>query len=150
METQIVLITLISVGIMLAYAVPGFATIKSKLIKPDAIPAFATILMYVCQPCLTIYSLNNVDYSWDLFKTMLIFFGISFAIQLAFIVVFFLIFKNKYDDINENNVMDIIHDEVGIVFQNVLECSGVYKCTEKGRNDFLKFVDFVNENIIKM
>lgn len=59
-------------------------------------------------------------------------------------------FKNKYDDINENNVMDIIHDEVGIVFQNVLECSGVYKCTEKGRNDFLKFVDFVNENIIKM
>lgn len=99
METQIVLITLISVGIMLAYAVPGFATIKSKLIKPDAIPAFATILMYVCQPCLTIYSLNNVDYSWDLFKTMLIFFGISFAIQLAFIVVFFLIFKNKYDDV---------------------------------------------------
>ncbi len=59
-------------------------------------------------------------------------------------------FKNKYDDINENNVMDILHDEVGIVFQNVLECSGVYKCTEKGRNDFLKFVDFVNENIIKM
>lgn len=51
--------------------------------------------------------------------------------------------KKKYSDINKNNVNEIIQKEVGIVFGKVLECAGVYKCTEDGRKAFMRFVDSV-------
>ncbi len=50
-------------------------------------------------------------------------------------------FLPKYDKITEDNVMDILKEEVGIVFTHVLEDAGVYKCTEEGRNAFIKFVN---------
>ena len=49
--------------------------------------------------------------------------------------------KGKYTDINEGNVMDILKEEIGQVFVKVLEDAGVYKCTPKGREDFMRFVD---------
>ena len=49
-------------------------------------------------------------------------------------------FCKKYDGITEENVMDILKKEVGDVFVHVLEDAGVYKCTEKGREAFLRFV----------
>ena len=49
-------------------------------------------------------------------------------------------FLPKYDKVDESNVMDIIHEEMGQVFKEVLECAGVYKCTEEGREAFLRFV----------
>ena len=36
--------------------------------------------------------------------------------------------------------MEILQDEVGHVFANVLEDAGVYKCTEEGREAFMRFV----------
>jgi UDPglucose--hexose-1-phosphate uridylyltransferase len=39
--------------------------------------------------------------------------------------------------------MDIIQQETGIVFMKVLECAGVYKCDEKGRTDFKRFLDIL-------
>ena len=38
-------------------------------------------------------------------------------------------FLPKYDTITKENVMDILKEEVGIVFTKVLEDAGVYKCT---------------------
>ena len=49
-------------------------------------------------------------------------------------------FLPTYDNITEENVMKILQKEVGIVFTHVLEDAGVYKCTEQGRADFLKFI----------
>ena len=48
--------------------------------------------------------------------------------------------KDKYDSITPDNVMDILKEEVGIVFTHVLEDAGVYKCNEEGRKAFLKFI----------
>lgn len=50
-------------------------------------------------------------------------------------------FLPKYDSITKENVMDILKKEVGIVFTHVLEDAGVYKCTEEGRNAFMKFIE---------
>ena len=52
-------------------------------------------------------------------------------------------FLPKYDKVDESNVMDIIHEEMGQVFKEVLECAGVYKCTEEGRKAFMRFVESV-------
>ena len=50
--------------------------------------------------------------------------------------------KGKYT-FTEENALDIILQETGKVFAEVLEDAGVYKNTEEGRKAFLKFVDAV-------
>lgn len=49
-------------------------------------------------------------------------------------------FLPSYQDVNKENIKEILQKEVGIVFTKVLEDAGVYKCTEKGREDFMRFV----------
>ena len=41
------------------------------------------------------------------------------------------------------NAMDILQKEVGVVFAQVLEHAGVYKCTPEGREAFLRFIESV-------
>ena len=53
-------------------------------------------------------------------------------------------FKGNYDSITADNVNDILQKEIGLVFSQVLEDAGVYKCTEEGRAAFQKFIDTVN------
>ena len=52
-------------------------------------------------------------------------------------------FSHKYDKITKENVTEIIQKEIGLVFGQVLEDAGVYKCDEAGRNAFLRFVESV-------
>ena len=89
------LAALIAVVTMICYAVPGFITVKAGLIKPTSISSFAVILMYVCQPCLTINSLIRADYSWDYFQQVLIFFAVSFLLQCIMLATFYFVFKKK-------------------------------------------------------
>lgn len=91
--------TLIMVGIMLAYAVPGFILVKIKAIKPESISAFSRVLMYICQPALTLYSFNKADFSKALGINLLIFFAIITVLQIIFIGFFFLIFRKNSEDI---------------------------------------------------
>ena len=51
--------------------------------------------------------------------------------------------KQKYT-FTEDNALEIILQETGKVFSEVLEDAGVYKNTPEGRAAFLKFVDAVN------
>ena len=51
--------------------------------------------------------------------------------------------KKKYS-FTEENALDIILQETGKVFSDVLEDAGVYKNTPEGRAAFMRFVDFVN------
>ena len=51
--------------------------------------------------------------------------------------------KEKYSDINSENVHDIVLQETGLVFKTVLEHAGVYKVTDEGRKSFVKFLDTV-------
>ena len=52
--------------------------------------------------------------------------------------------KKKYTFTPEN-AMDILMQETGRVFTEVLEDAGVYKRTEEGQKAFLGFVDYVNQ-----
>ena len=49
-------------------------------------------------------------------------------------------FLGKYDAITNENVMEILEKEVGIVFTHVLEDAGVFKCTSEGREAFKRFI----------
>lgn len=49
-------------------------------------------------------------------------------------------FLPKYDKITRENVMGILNEEIGLVFEQVLEDAGVYKCTDEGREAFMRFI----------
>ena len=51
-------------------------------------------------------------------------------------------FKDKYV-FTEDNIEKILHDEIGNTFIRVLEDAGVYKCTEEGREAFVRFVESI-------
>ena len=50
--------------------------------------------------------------------------------------------QSRYTFTREN-AMDILKKEVGVVFAQVLEHAGVYKCTVEGRAAFLRFIESV-------
>ena len=45
--------------------------------------------------------------------------------------------------ITRENVEEILHREIGLVFAEVLEDAGVYKMDEKGREGFIRFLTSV-------
>ncbi len=49
----------------------------------------------------------------------------------------------KYGTITKENAEDIIRKEAGLVFEQVLEDAGVYKCDEAGRKSFKRFLSSV-------
>lgn len=51
--------------------------------------------------------------------------------------------KEKYPNINTENVDGIIKKEIGSVFVRVLEDAGVYKCTSDGRAAFMRFIESI-------
>lgn len=87
--------TLSSVALLLLYAVPGFLLVKSKLTDATAIPAFAKVLLYVCQPCLTFYSFDKADFSYELLWGLGIFFIISLISQFGLLMLFYYLFRKK-------------------------------------------------------
>lgn len=48
-------------------------------------------------------------------------------------------FLPKYQEVKRENIMDILHKEIGNVFMQVLEDAGVYKRTDEGRRAFERF-----------
>ena len=53
-------------------------------------------------------------------------------------------FLPEYKEINKENIMDILHKEIGNVFMQVLEDAGVYKRTAEGQAAFDRFVESLN------
>ncbi len=87
--------TALNVLMMLAYSVPGFIFVKSKMIDQTHIASFAKLLLYVCSPALSIYSFNSVDYSDELLLNLGIFLLLSFLLQIAVLTIMWLIFRKR-------------------------------------------------------
>ena len=49
-------------------------------------------------------------------------------------------FLPKYEHITSENINEILQKEVGLVFEQVLEDAGVYKCTPEGSEAFARFL----------
>lgn len=99
MNGNVFLITLECVAVMLLYAFPGYVLVKKKMIVREAIPAFAKVLVYVCSPCLTVYTFQKVKFSWEAVKEMGSFFLITLFLQGAMMALFYFIFRKKSADI---------------------------------------------------
>ncbi len=89
------LLPLSTVAIMVLYAVPGYLFLRTGAIRAEHIPPFAKVLLYLCQPCLTLYSFNKADYSLELLKNMGIFFLLSTVLQLLMLGGACLVLRKK-------------------------------------------------------
>ena len=47
----------------------------------------------------------------------------------------------EYDDISEDNIMEILQDEIGKVYLKILENNGIFKRDENGQKAFEKFIN---------
>lgn len=92
-------VTLSAVAVMLLYAVPGWVLVKAKAVSHPQIPAFSKLLVYVCQPCLTIYSFRQAEFSFESAKNLGICFAITMLLQLGLMLAYFILFKRKRQDI---------------------------------------------------
>lgn len=92
-------ITAGAVGIMLLYALPGYLLVRCGKIRASSISAFATMLMYAFQPCLVIYSFQQITYSSELMKEIAVFFLLALITQCALMALYYFIFRRKYDDV---------------------------------------------------
>lgn len=88
-------ITALKVLMMIAYGLPGYMLIKVKVLNEDSIKVFAKFLLYVCQPCLSIYSLSVADCTPRLLRDMGIFFALTLIGQILIIGLYSFIFKKK-------------------------------------------------------
>ena len=94
-------IALATVGVMLLYACPGFIMVKTKLVKSAAIADFAKLLMYVCQPALTVYSFMQVDFSLAMLCDMLfVFFFVLVLFGAGLLFFRFVLFRKKSGDVH--------------------------------------------------
>jgi len=87
----------IVIAVMLLMAVPGFVLRKVKLVDKSAIRPLSMVLLYVCQPFLTLkaFVLSQAEPSGDLAINMLIMFGFSVAAHIVTFFILKLIFRTK-------------------------------------------------------
>lgn len=56
-------------------------------------------------------------------------------------------FLPKYDSVTAENVTEILHKEIGLVFSKVLEHAGVYKRDAEGQKAFERFIASLNATV---
>ena len=89
-------VALATVGVMLLYACPGYLMVRSKLVKSAAIADFAKLLMYVCQPALTVYAFMQVEFSAAMLGNMIfVFFFVLVLFAAALLFFRFVLFRGK-------------------------------------------------------
>lgn len=99
--------TLINVLMMLAYAIPGYIFVKTSFLRSDDTKPLAKVLLYLCQPCLSLYSFNKATYSRELLGQMGVFFVVSAVLQLLIIAVFYFVYRKKYNEDAKYRVLTV-------------------------------------------
>ncbi len=92
------LITLLAVAMLLILAVPGYLLLKRKMVSEDCISGFSKVLMYVCQPCLAVYTFMNLERSAENLINIGIFACLVILIHSLMLGGAYLILKGKSKD----------------------------------------------------
>lgn len=89
------LVALGAVAVLLAVAVPGYILKKKNMVSEDTMPALSKILLFVCQPCLSIYTFKNATFSVQMLGNIGIFALLALLAQLLMLGIAYLIFRRR-------------------------------------------------------
>ena len=95
----IFLATLIAVAILLLIALPGYIFIKKRILSVDCIHGFSKVLLFVCQPALVIYTLNDAEFSVEMLKNLGLFVAATVLIHALMLSLSCLILHKKFGEV---------------------------------------------------
>ena len=90
------LVTLIAVAVLLLVAAVGYIMLKARLVEDSLMKGLSTIILYVCQPCLAIYTFKSSEYSSEKLLDVGIFALLCVFIQGLMLGVSYLALRKKY------------------------------------------------------
>lgn len=82
------------VAVILATAVPGYLLRRRGMISESCIPGCSKILLYLCQPCLYIYTFH-IPFTVEKLRDIGIFAAICLAVHAVMLGVTFLLLNKK-------------------------------------------------------
>lgn len=89
------LVALGAVAVLLAVAVPGYILKKKKMVGDDCMPSLSKILLYVCQPCLSVYTFKSATFSPEMLGSIGVFALLALVVQILMLGIAYLLFR-KY------------------------------------------------------
>ncbi len=92
------LIALSAVAILLLEAAPGFVFVKKKMLGEDSAAAFSKVLLYLCQPCLAVYTFSSAEFSMEKLADIGLFSLLTLVINGAMLGGAVLILRRKFAD----------------------------------------------------
>ncbi len=88
------LLSLQTVGILLAMAVPGFIIVKLKLLKADqAIKVLSVVLLYICQPFITVNAFLNTAFDSRILLNLVFVVVITTILMVVLLYLAYFVFK---------------------------------------------------------
>lgn len=87
-----------TVSVLLFYMSLGFVLVKTKKASINHVKTLSGILVYVLGPAMIINSFLQLEFSWDRFAKIGIYFIISLAVQILFFLLIFIFLGRKYSD----------------------------------------------------
>ncbi len=88
-----------NVLVTLLYIIPGFVCCKTGIAKAEHLSTLSAILVYVCSPCMVVYSFMEIERSTRMIEQIMLFFVISLVIQTVLTFVLYGIFRKKFHDV---------------------------------------------------
>ena len=92
------LIALSAVAILLLEAAPGFVFVKKKMLGEDSAAAFSKVLLYLCQPCLAVYTFSSAEFSVEKLADIGLFSLVTLLINGVMLGGAVLILRRKFAD----------------------------------------------------
>ncbi len=87
-----------TVSSLLFYMSLGFILVKTKKASINHVKTISGILVYVLGPAMIINSFLQLEFSWEGFAKIGVYFLISLAAQLLFFLIIFLVLRKKLSD----------------------------------------------------
>lgn len=88
-----------NVLVTLLYIIPGFLCCKTKVAKPQHLSTLSAILVYVCSPCMVVWSFMETERSLRMIGQIMLFFVVSLAIQTVLTFILYAVFRKKFQDV---------------------------------------------------
>lgn len=87
-----------TVFVLIIYMAVGFLLVKSGKASLNHIKSMSGLLIYVLGPAMLINSFLQLEFSWEAFAKIGIYFLISLIVQILFFLLIFLVLGRKYSD----------------------------------------------------
>ncbi len=88
-------ISAIAVAVLLLSAVPGYIMMKRKMLGEKSISDLSKILMFVCQPCLAVYTFMGIEYSPEIMADLGVFALLCFVVMGGMLGLSYLVLRKK-------------------------------------------------------